>query len=235
MTLGLLWLAQSVLFVIGILGPWRDPPEARTNGRVARPIRMTLSLSLLAAAALVYRSSTGDAVPYAAWVLLGMTASSIGDFIMARLIPVPRRLIGGMTAFGVGHAFYIAAYVRTLLREGAVFPNPGLWLGLALFGAVTVAGWLLFIRNPAKPAALNTAALLYGAWIAFMASCAMALATGLGGWWWLTVMGAISFVASDFLIGITEIGGRPLHNANDWIWLTYVAGQMGIIYAGALA
>jgi hypothetical protein len=41
-------------------------------------------------------------------------------------------------------------------------------------------------------------------------------------------------MASDFLIGVTDIRGTAIRHANDWIWLTYVGGQMGIIYAAWL-
>jgi len=234
MSLVLLWLAQVTLFTIGVFGPWHDAPEAHTNGRVARPIRMLLSVSLVVAAALVYARSSGTVVPYAGWVLLGMAASCVGDFIMARLIVVPNRLIGGMAAFGLAHLFYVVAYVRTLRFAGEAFPNLGFWLGLVVYGLISGIGWWAFIRNPKKSAALNTGALVYGSWIGVMASAALALAVGVGGAFWLTALGAVVFIASDFLIGATEIRGQPLANANDWIWLTYVAAQMGIIYAGAV-
>jgi uncharacterized membrane protein YhhN len=230
-----LWLAQVALFVIGVLGPWRDAPEHHTNGRVARPIRMTLSLSLLLAAALVYHHVPLALTRYAGWVLLGMLVSCVGDFIMARIIPVPNRLIGGMAAFGLAHALYITAYLRTLARHGLEFPNAGFWVGLVLYGLLTIIGWQVFIRNPQKRTALNVGALLYGIWIGVMAAAALALATGLGGATWATALGAFAFVVSDFLIGATDIRGARFANANDWIWLTYVLGQMGIIYAGALA
>jgi uncharacterized membrane protein YhhN len=234
MSIKTVWLAQVALFVAGIVGPWRDAPETHTNGRVARPIRMALSVSLLVAAAVVYAGSSPRVVPYAGWVFLGMAASCLGDFIMARLIVLPNRLIGGMAAFGVAHLLYITAYIRTLQRAGAPFPNAGLWAGLVIYGAVSMIGWWMFIRTPEKPKALNVGALVYGSWIAVMAACALALAVGVGGGFWLTALGAVSFIASDFLIGATDIRGRRLANANDWIWLTYVAGQMGIIYAGRL-
>lgn len=38
------------------------------------------------------------------------------------------------------------------------------------------------------------------------------------------------FYISDKIIGITDIGRAALKRAHLWIWLTYVLGQMGIIY-----
>lgn len=231
-----LFLAQVALFAIGIYGPWRDAPEVRTNGRVARPIRMALSLSLVLAAFLVRGAVSGPGsvhYTYASWVVLGMLFGSLGDFIMARLVPVPNRLVGGMAAFGVGHLLYIAAFLRTIAVSGLPFRSDALVTALVVYLAVTVVGWWVMIRNPARETAVNLGALLYGSLIAVMAAFAFTLAVGAGGAFWLTALGAASFVLSDFLIGVTDIRGTHIDNANDWIWLTYVAGQMGIVYAGA--
>ena len=121
--------------------------------------------------------------------------------------------------------------MRVVRVHGASVANPGLWLGLGLYGACSLGGWWLFIRNPRKGTAMNAGALVYGTWIGVMAAFALALAVGLGGPWWIAAFGGLLFMISDFLIGITDIRGVRIQNANDWIWLTYVAGQMGIIYA----
>jgi uncharacterized membrane protein YhhN len=93
-------------------------------------------------------------------------------------------------------------------------------------------GWWFLIRNPQRGVVTNVGALVYGLWISVMASFALGLAYGLG--FWITALGGLLFVSSDFLIGMTDIRGIQLRNANDWVWLTYVAGQMGIIYGSAL-
>jgi len=235
MVIATLWIAQVVVFVGAWLGPWGEAGELGTTGRVTRPVRMLVSASLVLAALLIYRDAGGVVFRYAAWVSLGMAASFVGDLIMARLIPVPSRLVGGMVAFGVGHACYVTGYVRTLHAAGQPVVGPALWLGLFGYGVVTVGGWWVAIRNPQREPAVNVGALVYGSWIGVMASVALALASALGGAWWATAAGALSFVASDFLIGLTDIRGVRIRRANDWIWVTYVAGQMGIVYAGWLA
>ena len=231
-----LWLAQVAVFAVGIYGPWGNAPEARANGRVPLPLRMILSLSLVLAAWLARTHGGGPGTPYyayASWILLGMAFGSLGDFIMAKLVPVPNRLVGGMVAFGIGHLLYIVGYLRTLVVTRVPFRWDALETALAVYLAVTVIGWWVLIRNPARESAVNVGALLYGSLIAVMASFAFTLAVSAGGAFWLAAVGAGSFVLSDFLIGVTEIRGTPIENANDWIWLTYVAGQMGIVYAGA--
>jgi hypothetical protein len=98
----------------------------------------------------------------------------------------------------------------------------------------TILGWQFAIRNPEKEPAINIGALVYGAWVGTMASFALALAVAVGGAFWLTALGGLSFVASDFTIGVTDIRGIKIKNANDWIWLTYVMAQMGITYSSAM-
>ena len=235
MLIAFLFLTQLFLFAIGLLGPWRDAPELKTNGHLPRPIRMLLSFSLVVAAFVIWTSGAKYAA-YAQWVAFGMLASFIGDLIMARLILLPNRLISGMIAFGIAHALYIAAYVQTISAIVQSFDSAivGLLVGLVGYGLFTILGWQFAIRNPQKPKAINIGALLYGAWVGTMASFALALAVAVGGAFWLTALGGLSFVASDFTIGITDIRGIKIKNANDWIWLTYVMAQMGIIYSSAM-
>ncbi len=229
-----LWLFQLLLFAAGIFGPWRDAPARATNGRLPLAARMLLSASLLVAAFVIWQSGATQPA-YAQWVMFGMLASFIGDLVMAKLIPFPNRLIGGMIAFGIAHALYITAYVQTIQANGAALLNSGLFAGFGFYGVVSIFGWLALIRNPQKGTVTNIGALVYGLWISVMASFALALAFALGGAFWITAVGGLLFVASDFIIGITDIRGISIKNANDWVWLTYVAAQMGIVYAGWFA
>jgi len=232
MLITLLLLFQLILFALGILGPWRDAPGLKNNGRLPRPIRMLLSFSLVVAAFVIWKTSYKQFEPYTRWVCFGMAASFLGDLIMARLIPLPNRLIGGMIAFAIAHALYINAYLQLI---GDAIPNPGLVLGLCFYGLAMVSGWWFLICNPQKEVTINIGALAYGLLVSVMASFALALTFSLHGAFWLTALGGLFFFISDFIIGVTDIRGTQIKNANDWIWLTYVAGQMGIIYAGWLA
>lgn len=235
MVLNALWLSQLVLFAVGRFGPWRDAPEHENEGLLPAAIRLLLSFSLLIAAFVIWLGHLSKIPPYAHWVALGMAASFVGDLVMARVIPVPNRLIGGMIAFGVAHGLYITAYTQTMQTISALEPynrfSSSLWIGLLGYGLIAVLGWWFLIRNPDKGAVVNAGALIYGLWISVMASFAFALGNALG--LWLAAFGGLLFVASDFIIGITDIRGIRFKNSNDWVWLTYVAGQMGIVYAAA--
>ena len=231
MIIGLLVLIQLILFAIGILGPWRD---ANATGRLPRAIRMLLSFSLVVAAFVIWLSGAKQAT-YVQWVAFGMLASFIGDLIMAKLIPLPDRLIGGMIAFGIAHILYITAYVLTIQANHADLLSFGFMLGIGFYAIVSIIGWLMLIRNLQKDTATNIGALVYGMLIGTMAAFALGLASAVGSGFWLTAIGGLFFITSDFLIGVTDIRGIKIKNANDWIWLTYVAGQAGIIYASTIS
>lgn len=224
------FLFQLALFLLGILGPWRDPPEMHTNGHLARPVRMLLSFSLLVAAFAIWLG--GAKLPtYAQWVALGMLASFIGDLIMARLIPMSNRLIGGMIAFFIAHALYITAFVSSIVQsfDSAIV---SLLTALLLYCLLITGGWLRFVRNLQKDRFTNIGALIYLLWVGTMASFAFALGNAVGVW--LAAIGGWLFVVSDFIVVVCEVGGRRIKNASDWIWLTYVSAQAGIIYAGGV-
>jgi hypothetical protein len=243
MVIAVFFLFQLILFAAGIFGPWRDAPARATNGHLPLAARMLLSASLLVAAFVIWLSGAKQPA-YAQWVMVGMLASFIGDLIMARLIPsallragpLPNRLIGGMVAFGIAHALYIIAYVQTISAIVRSFESAivGLSVGIGFYGVISIGGWWFLIRNPQKEAAINIGALVYGLWISVMASFALALAAAVGGAFWLTALGGLLFVISDFIIGVTDIRGISLKNANDWVWLTYVAAQMAIVYTSAI-
>jgi hypothetical protein len=227
--LGLAATAQAGAFALGAsgrLGAADDP----THGRLPLAVRMGLSASLVAVALAIYGVAPSS---YSGWILAGMGMSFVGDLVMAKLIPVPNRLLGGMAAFAVAHGCYLAGYFGTIQDYGVIADGQVLWLPLIGYAAVGVVGWATAVRNPERPQALNLGALVYGLWIGVMAAVALTLALTVGAGAWLAALGGVSFVLSDFVIGYTEIGGQPLRRANDWVWLTYVAGQMGIIYAGA--
>lgn len=230
------WLGQVALFAGGWIGPWRDAPERATNGRLPVQVRMLLSFSLVIVALLFWYGGMSKVADYGQWIFFGMLASFVGDLVMARLIPMPNRLIGGMVAFGIAHVLYITGYTQTIATISSLEPysrwNTGLWIGLIVYGLIALLGWWFLIRNPRKETAVNIGALVYGLLVAVMASFALALGYALG--FWITALGGLFFLTSDFIIGMTDIRGISIKNANDWVWLTYVLAQMGIVYGGAI-
>lgn len=188
--------------------------------------RVILSTSLVVAALLIALSLRSTA---AYFILLGMILSFLGDMFNAGVISLPVPLIGGMSAFGAAHCLYIFAFFILVKETGALF-SAYFWIVLAAVWLVTAICWRLFIYNPEKMHALNAGSLIYAFLIGAMTSFTFAVGLELGGWWWTILPGALLFYLSDTIIGITDIGRVALKRPHLWIWLTYVLGQMGIIY-----
>jgi hypothetical protein len=207
--------------------------NAEQTGRLPRRLRMLLSALLVVAAFLQWHYGSGASAQrsYALLVFLGMSASFVGDLIMARLIPVSNRLIFGMAAFAVGHVFYLSAFAH-LLRE-----SPPVGVGVAgsvsaTFLAVAVWAWYSFVHKPDRGKAINIGSLVYGLLFGLAASLAILLAdshyVGLAA-------GSLLFMLSDLVLGNWVIRGHVWTSVNDVIWLAYVSGQLLIVYSVAAA
>ena len=212
-----------------------QPNEERT-GRLPRPLRILLSALLVLAAFLGWQGGARSTPlqTYALLIFLGMTAGFVGDLIMAELIPVPNRLIFGMIEFGIGHLFYIAAFVH--LGFNSLFNQMTVYLiGLLLvILAFCVWAWYCYVRKPGGSKAINVGSLVYGLLIGVMVALAVALAIGEARFIPLAI-GAWLFLASDFILGNWVIRGHTWKSVNDVIWVVYVCGQLLIVYSIATA
>lgn len=231
MAIVVLWLSQLAALCAGAA----SRSAAAAHGGLPRWLRMSLSASLVAAAFLVDASAGPQTAAYTTQARFGMLLSFLGDLLMAKLVPFPNRLVGGMLAFGVAHLMYVRAYTGQMAAAGASFPPLLAAAAVGAYVVFSVAAWRIWIRSPARSTVVNAGALVYGTWIGVMAGCALTLAASLGGAWWAAAAGGAVFVVSDLLIGLTAIGGRHVPDEQLWIWTTYVVGQMGILYAPWLA
>ncbi len=229
--IGILWVMQVGLFAGAMVFGWRDAPDAHGPGRVWWPIRIGVSASLILSAWLIWNLQQREIAAYARTALWGMAFSFIGDLFMANLIPVPSRFIAGMIAFGIGHVFYIEAYHAAAIPNDVALLQPALYAIASVYALAIAWAWWRMARSPHAKVALRLGAAAYGALIAAMSTTAILLALGAGGGWWLAAAGSILFVVSDGLIALTEIAHEEIRGSRDAIWITYLAGQMGIIYA----
>ncbi len=228
-------LAGLILALLGS-GLALCKPNVDRTVRLPRSLRMTLSALLVVGAAVAWLLGARGtpAGLYALFILLGMFAGFVGDLIMARLIPVPGRLICGMATFGAGHLWYSAAFALLVVQLGLR------WVPVHLLFTVSLLlfnGWVWWnhIRKPGGSRAVNLGSLLYAIVITVMTALALSLAVqnrhlvGLG-------CGALLFLASDLMLGNWQVRGHVWSSVNDAIWTTYVLGQLLIVYsiAGAL-
>ena len=208
--------------------------DSAQTGRLPRWLRMTLSTLLVVAAFLWRLAARGTPITgYATWILAGMAAGSLGDWIMARFIPVPNRLIGGMAAFSVGHVLYSVAMLWFEWQIGAL-RLIRLAALLALMWALSTWAWHRFVRKPGGSRAINAGSLVYGWIIGTMVACAGSLAL-FDLRFVALAAGALLFAASDFLLGNWVIRGHSWRSVNDVVWTTYVAGQLLTVYSVSAA
>ncbi|KEK24333.1 lysoplasmalogenase [Bacillus gaemokensis] len=219
-----LLIGQIIVFIAGGVYAIAKTERTRENSPLPLVIRLILSFSLTGGAIWIWLQD--PSVEYQQWVAIGMTLSTLGDLFMAGLIPFGHRLIGGMIAFAIAHCFYVTAFLQTGISWN------GFLIGLVVYGLFLIIGWFFFIRNPKQDKLFSVGALIYGLWVGGMACFAFALYYANYGTWWIPAIGGLLFVISDFIIGVTDIGGRKVKYDPLWIWLTYVAAQMCIIYAG---
>jgi hypothetical protein len=85
------------------------------------------------------------------------------------------------------------------------------------------------VRQSRHARIIKIGSMVYLLWVCTMASFALALGYALG--FWLTAIGGLLFVISDFIVVVRDVGDKRIQNVNDWVWLTYVGAQMGIIYS----
>jgi hypothetical protein len=201
--------------------------------RLPRPLRMSLSAILVLAAFLGWQSGARGtpAQLYAVLILMGMAAGFVGDLVLAQLIPVPNRLIFGMIAFGIGHLFYIAAFFCLRLQFGLA----NTWSQLVVLAAMLAFcfwAWRTYVRKPGGSKTINIGSLVYGLLIGIMTALAIDLAVQQTRLISLAV-GALLFLASDFILGNWQVRGHVWEPCNDAIWTAYASGQLLIVYSVA--
>nr|MBC7245374.1 lysoplasmalogenase [Chloroflexota bacterium] len=206
------------------------------TGRLPRPLRMLLSALLVLAAFLGWQVGARETPfqSYATLIFLGMVAGFVGDLIMAELIPVPNRLIFGMIEFGIGHLFYIAAFLNLGFHSRLIHISAYIIILLLAMLGFCLWAWYAYVRKPGGSKAINIGSLAYSLLIGLMVALAMILAIGNTRFVPLA-LGTWLFLSSDLILGNWVIRGHTWRSVNDVIWVAYVCGQLLIVYSVAAA
>lgn len=159
----------------------------------------------------------------------GMSISFIADLIMAGMIQVPNRLIGGIVAFGLVHALYITAYLGVWRLAGDI-DRPMLLGSLLAWAILGFMLWGACVRNPNAPRTLSVGAALYTVLVASMVAVATAVAFSQHRFR-LLAAGALLFLISDLLLGNHIFRKRNWPYVSEVVWLTYITGQCCILWA----
>lgn len=224
---GLITLAAASNLAALIFGS----PNAKGTGRMIPWLQRSTSLMLaLAAWAFALLGAGGAAVaPYAYGVAVGMSLSFVADLIMAEMIPVPDRVLGGMAVFGLAHLAYLVALLllNSALNLAAVGPMLA-WSVVYL--AVAVVYWRIAVDTPKAPRLLRLGALGYLVFLAAMTGVAWGVAWRAPELWSLAA-GALLFFISDAILGNQIFRANSWPGVGDVVWLTYIAGQAGIVWS----
>ena len=224
-TIGL--ISIPVLLIIAFVFGKYNPERTR---RTLKPLRMSTSFVAVLIALVVWASNT-RLVGAAPWFFSGMLFGFFGDLILADVIPLPKRMISGIIAFGIGHFFYIIGFINVAAILGLSNPITG-----SLFWVVYVLAssflWVVFINNPAKSRTLNIGSLVYAWLISVMAGAAGGLAIQ-DPRFTLTAIGGVSFLLSDLILGNRELRDNGWFLVHDVVWVIYITGQALIVTTGA--
>ena len=198
--------------------------------------RMASSATLVVAAFSWYVfSRTTPAGSYALLIAIGMTFGLIGDLALAGWLPGGRNVIGGIASFGIGHIFYITAFLRYSSAMG--LGDPRRWIALAVWLLIGLVGWYFVVYRGAGATGegvtiIHWIALPYALLLATTAGVATGLALADSGFL-LLALGAALFLLSDLILAGDMFSGLSFPLIGDVIWLTYGPAQMLIVYSAA--
>ncbi len=228
----ILYLRITLLIVWGGLlfgGFIFGKPDRENEHRIPTWARMGSSLTLvLAGWAGFLFSAEGPTKTFVFFLAIGMTLGAVGDFSMAKLLPLPDHVIGGIAAFGLGHMAYIYGilqYANTTGRDTAGTR----WVAWAVWLVIGLAGWYVVVFRGGKPTVLHWVALPYALLLASTAGFATSLALQASEFWGLAG-GATLFLISDLILAAQLFNNLKFNLIGDVVWLTYGPGQMLIVY-----
>ena len=165
---------------------------------------------------------------------MGMTLGAVGDFFMAGLlqpiIPLPNAALGGMGAFGMGHAAYIAGCQNAHNRAG-LHDQKAKWTAILIWQVIGLIGWY-FVVYPTKAEHLQILR-----WPALGYTLLLACTTGMGSSlaaqnrrFMILAVGGGLFLLSDLILAWRMFRG-PFPHATEAVWIPYGSGQMMIVFA----
>lgn len=171
------------------------------------------------------------AAGFAFVVALGMTLGCVGDFFMARLLPVQAYVLCGIAAFGLGHIAYIVGFA-TFASSLGLAPKEILWQAVVVWWLIGALGWYLVVFRGHHASRLHYAALPYALLLATTAGVATGLALQVPNFLWLA-LGSALFLLSDLLLAARLFSGLHFRMIDDVVWLLYGPAQALIVYSVA--
>lgn len=196
--------------------------------------RMASSATLVVAAYSWFLFTRDTTVSgYALLIAFGMTCGFIGDLWLGGYLPGGRSVLGGMAAFGIGHVFYIAAFLRYSNSVG-LNNSSARWGALAVWLLIGAVGWYVIVSSRQPATTITWVALPYALLLSATAGLATSMALQDLRFVPLAI-GAALFLLSDLILAGELFAGLDFPLIGDVVWLTYGPAQMLIVYSVGLA
>ena len=189
-------------------------------------LTLTLSLSLLSVVLFAIKPSTLKLLCISA-----MIASNFGDITLMDLKPITKHFGKnifkvGIVFFGIAHLLYIILYALKAILLGASL-NAGTLLAIGLtLCAVCMLIIICFVRKRLT-FSLVFLGIIYILILSITLCTISTIAFSFGGWFFLTLFGALSFFISDMIIAFNTALG---HSGGEIpVWILYFTGQLFLI------
>lgn len=175
--------------------------------------------------------------PVTIWLAVGMTLGWIGDLALAGVLTdwlqIKAGFLTGMIAFALGHVMYIVGLLMLASLLG-LMSGQAFVLGLGIWGAIGIIGWIAVAGRAQGQRTLRLLALPYALLLCATAGCATALAIQ-SPYFIPVAVGAVLFVFSDLLVAGEHFSGWRFPLLGDVIWLTYGPAQALIVFSAEFA
>lgn len=229
MTTTVLWIIWAALLGGGLIADNLSNQAGSAFGRLGSSVVLVIAGWTWATAC-----KSTSAARYTRLIAIGMTLGALGDFFMAgrlqSLIPLPSPVLGGMTAFGLGHVVYIVGILEAR-RRTELLSSSAMWGSIIGWQLASVVGWyfVVFLSTKESTQLLIWPALPYSQLLAGTAGVATGLAVQ-NRRFALLAMGAALFLISDLILAWGMFRDSfPFRTLA--VWLPYGGGQMLIVYA----
>lgn len=194
---------------------------------VAVPIRLTISFLFLLFVLVKFFCQKQP--KYYKYLVFGVLACFTGDLIFGEVIPISASFLGGIAAFGIAQIFFICVFIEILKAKKIKVFSKKLFISLSALSLICLVICFILIQYSAISMIITLGILVYCLLLCTMASFAISL-TSINNRCWIIAVGAILFMVSDSIIGLTGFAILHISNRELAIWSTYVAALMGILY-----
>ncbi len=210
------FITQILLFALSIIFP-----------SAAVPIRLTISFSFLVF--VLIKILWQKPVGYYKFLLLGLIACFTGDMFLGDVIPISASFLAGIASFGVAQILFICVFIKILRTNRIKVFNRRLVISMSVLLIIYCVLCIIFMKFSETSNVIKIGVVAYTFLLCTMAAFAISL-TSINKRYWITTIGAILFVISDIIIGITGFDIFYIPAREFAIWSTYVTALMGIVY-----